>query len=53
MAENDEKNDTPFALRFWQLDIAQARVVDVTIRTIEASEISSIVHSCDFGVVIF
>ena len=30
-----------------------ARVLDRTIRTIEASKISSIVHSCDLGVVIF
>ena len=30
-----------------------ARVLDRTIRTIEASKISSIVHSFDLGVVIF
>ncbi len=30
-----------------------ARVLDRTIRTIEASKISSIVHSCDLEVVIF
>ena len=41
MAENDRKNDPPFSLRFWQLEMVQARVVDVTIRAIEASKISS------------
>ena len=53
MAENDQKNDPPFSARFWQLEMPRARVLDRTIRTIEASKISSIVHSCDFGVVIF
>ena len=28
-------------MQFWQLDIAQARVLDLTIRSIEASKISS------------
>ncbi len=41
MAENDQKNDPPFSLRFWQLEMAQASAVDETIRSIEASEISS------------
>jgi len=53
VAENDQKNDPPFSARFWQLEMPRARVLDRTIRTIEASKISSIVHSCDFGVVIF
>ena len=53
MAENDQKNDPPFSVRFWQLEMPHARVLGRTIRTIEASKISSIVHSCDLGVVIY
>ena len=53
MAENDPKNDPSLSMRFWQLEMPHARVLDRTIRTIEASKISSIVHSCDLGVVIF
>ena len=41
MAENDNKNNPPFSLRFWQLEMAQASAVDERIRGIEASEISS------------
>jgi len=41
VAENDNKNDPIFSLHFWQLEMAQARVLDLTIRAIEASEISS------------
>jgi len=41
VAENDNKNNPPFSLRFWQLEMAQASAVDETIRRIEASEISS------------
>ena len=41
MAENDEQNDPFFSLRFWQLEMAQARVLGASIRTIEASKISS------------
>ena len=40
MAESDAKNDHPFQLRFWQLDMVQARVLDFTIRATDASEIS-------------
>jgi len=40
VAENDNKNDPIFSLHFWQLEMAQARVLDLTIRAIEASEIS-------------
>ena len=43
MAENDQKNDPPFSVRFWQLEMPHARVLGRTIRTIEASKISSIV----------
>ncbi len=43
MAENDPKNDPPLSMRFWQLEMAQARVPGETIRSIEASTISSIV----------
>ena len=53
MAENDPKNDPSLSMRFWQLEMPHARVLDRTIRTIEASKISSIVHSFDLGVVIF
>ena len=41
MAENDAQNDPFFSLRFWQLEMAQARVLGASIRTIEASKISS------------
>ena len=53
MAENDQKVDPPFSGGFWQLEMPHARVLDSTIRSIEASKISSIVHSCDLEVVIF
>ena len=43
MAENDQKVDPPFSGGFWQLEIPHARVLDSTIRSIEASKISSIV----------
>ena len=41
MAENDHKNDPPFSLQFWQLQMALARVLSATIQTIEASDIWS------------
>ena len=41
VAETDKKNDPPFSVRFWHLESAQARVQGETIRSIEASEISS------------
>ena len=43
MAENDQKVDPPFSGGFWQLEMPHARVLDSTIRSIEASKISSIV----------
>ena len=43
MAESEQENDPPFSARFWQLEMPHARVLDRTIRTIEASKISSIV----------
>ena len=49
VAENDQKNDDPFSVDFWQLDIRHARVPGKTIRTTEASKISLIVYSCDLG----
>ena len=41
MAESDKESDPLFFLWFWQLERAQARVPSPTIRTREASEISS------------
>ena len=40
MAENDQKNDPPFSSWFSQLEILDASVLDVTIRALDASEIS-------------
>ena len=37
VAEHDQKIDPHFFLQFWQLEKVQARVLDETIRTIDAS----------------
>ena len=53
VAESGHKNDPLLFVRFWQLEMPHARVLDRTIRILEASNFSSMMHSCDLGLVFF